>query len=180
MASPLKHSNLSRRQLFASTGAAALGLAAPAAARVAPDNGTSEFSYEVTRSDDEWRAMLNDDEFAILREGYTEKPKSSPLWEETRPGSYHCKGCDLHSFSAHWKTVLSKGWVFFFHPEPNSVLTNIDGPTPDYGSMTEGKKALTEIHCRRCGSHLGHFLIVEGKQTHCINGASLVFKPQAS
>lgn len=111
-----------------------------------------------------------------MREGLTEAPKSSPLWDETKPGSYHCKGCDLYNYDARLKVVLEKGWVFFEHSQPDSVLTAIDGPVPEYGAMSEDA-ALTEVHCRRCGSHLGHLLIVAGGMKHCINGASLDFKP---
>ncbi len=166
---------LNRRKFFALSGAATLSMTTASAARVPA--GSSDYTYEITKSDEEWKAQLGEDGFAILREGFTEKAKSSPLWNETAEGTYHCKGCELKVFDARWKTVLDKGWVFFFHPEPDSVMLNIDGPTPEYGSMSDGQDALTEVHCRRCGSHLGHFLVVEGKMTHCINGASLTFEP---
>ncbi|MEM7471908.1 MAG: peptide-methionine (R)-S-oxide reductase [Pseudomonadota bacterium] len=167
---------LTRRAFFASTGAVAALCASGAKARVAPGEN-STYVYEITRTEAEWLDMLSDEEFVIMREGYTEAPKSSPLWEESRPGSYQCKGCELKAFDGRWKTVLSKGWVFFLQSEPDAVLMNIDGPTPDYGSMAAGQNAVTEVHCRRCGSHLGHLLIVEGKMRHCINGASLTFAP---
>lgn len=179
MDSRTKHT-ISRRRFFSATGAAALTIGSAASARVAARLSDENFTYEVNRTDEEWVAMLRGDEYAILREGYTEQPKSSPLWNETRPGIYHCKGCELAVFEGRWKRQLEKGWVFFYHAEPNSVLTDIDGPTPEYGSMAEGKKALTEIHCRRCGSHLGHLLVVEKEMTHCINGASLTFSPEVS
>ena len=174
--SSLKSKELSRRAFFLTSTTAAVSVATAGQASVAAGENT-EFQYEVQYSDEEWRARLTEREFDILRGGFTEPPKSSPLWEETRPGTYHCKGCELHVFDGRWKSILDKGWVFFFHAQPDSVLTNIDGPTPDYGSMSEGLKATMEIHCRRCGSHLGHFLIVEGRQRHCINGTSLTFRP---
>jgi len=170
--------DLNRRSFFALSGAATLSMTTAASARVPA--GTTNFTYEINKTDEEWLAQLGEDDFAVMREGYTEKPKSSPHWNQIGDGSYHCKGCELKVFDARWKTVLDKGWVFFFHAEPAAVLMNIDGPVPEYGSMAEGKQALTEVHCRRCGSHLGHFLIVEGKQTHCINGASLTFTPAAT
>ena len=171
---------LSRRGFFSATGAAALTLGGTASARVTARLSDENFTYEINRTDEEWVAMLRGDEYAILREGYTEQPKSSPLWEETRPGSYHCRGCELKSFDSIWKRQLKKGWVFFYHADPNAVLTDIDGSEPEYGEMAMGKDALTEIHCRRCGSHLGHLLVVEGEMTHCINGAALTFSPEAS
>lgn len=170
---------LSRRMFFASTGAAALTAAGAASARVAPGEN-SDFVYEVTRTEDEWVQLLGDEGFVIMREGYTEAPKSSPLWEETRPGTYHCRGCDLHVYDSPWKTVLEKGWVFFLQSVPDALMMNIDGPTPEYGSMAEGLNATTEVHCRRCGSHLGHLLIVEGKMRHCINGQALTFTEKAA
>jgi peptide-methionine (R)-S-oxide reductase len=170
---------LSRRGFLVSSGATAVALGSGAQARVAPGEN-SDFVYEVSRTEDEWLAMLGDEEYVIMREGFTEKPKSSPLWEERRPGSYHCKGCELQVYDGRWKTVLDKGWVFFLQSQPDAVLMNIDGPTPDYGSMAAGQQAVTEVHCRRCGSHLGHLLIVEKKMRHCINGASLTFSPETA
>lgn len=169
---------MTRRGFFGATSAAALTIGTAASARVPARLSDETFQYEVNRTDAEWRAMLAGDEYGILREGYTEQPKSSPLWTETRVGTYACKGCDLQVFDSRWKRQLEKGWVFFFHAEPNSVLTDIDGPTPDYGDMASGEEAVTEIHCRRCGSHLGHLLIVEGAMSHCINGAALNFTPK--
>ena len=176
---------LNRRQFFAASSAAALsvGTAASADGKAKYDPSKSTFEYEVTRTEAEWREMLTEYEYFIMREGLTEKPKTSPLWEETAAGTYHCKGCELPVFQSNWKTVLSKGWVFFYHAEPNSVLMAIEGNIPsEYGgSMSDaGIAAITEVHCRRCGSHLGHFLIVEGLQTHCINGTSLTFKQETA
>jgi peptide-methionine (R)-S-oxide reductase len=170
----------SRRKFFSSTGAAALSFGAASSVQSSETLHTSDYAYEVTRTEEEWRAQLSPLEYAIMREGKTEQPKSSPLWEESRAGSYHCKGCDLKSFDGRWKTILDKGWVFFFHAEPDAVLMGIDGVIAEYGSMVAGYDALTEIHCRRCGSHIGHFLVVNRIQTHCMNGASLVFKPDAA
>jgi peptide-methionine (R)-S-oxide reductase len=171
---------LNRRQLFSSAGIAALAITSGSYARVPARLSDETFAYEINRTDEEWRSMLAGDEYGILREGYTEQPKSSPLWQETKPGGYHCKGCELIVFDGRWKRQLKKGWVFFFHSEPNAVMMDIDGPTPDYGAMADGQEAVAEIHCRRCGSHLGHYLIVEGAMTHCINGAALNFVPEVS
>ncbi|MEP3345822.1 MAG: peptide-methionine (R)-S-oxide reductase [Litoreibacter sp.] len=170
----------SRRKFFSSTGAAALSIGAASTAKASEQLHLSDYAYEVTRTEEEWRAKLDEIEYLIMREGKTEAPQSSPLWEETRAGSYHCKGCDLKSFDGRWKVVMDKGWVFFYHAEPDAVLMGIDGVVAEYGSMAAGYDALTEIHCRRCGSHLGHFLIVNQIMTHCMNGASLVFQPAAA
>ncbi|PTX54971.1 peptide-methionine (R)-S-oxide reductase [Litoreibacter ponti] len=164
---------LSRRGFFATSGAAALTLAAPARAESHGDT----FQFEIVRTEKEWREQLSGIEYGILREGRTEPPKSSPLWEETRPGAYHCKGCDLHSYDGIWKIVLDKGWVFFEHAVPNAVLFGIDGPVPEYGGMAGGPGTVPEVHCRRCGSHLGHHVFLSRKILHCINGYALDFKP---
>ncbi|WGH79181.1 peptide-methionine (R)-S-oxide reductase [Jannaschia ovalis] len=157
---------------MSSAGMAAL---APLAARAQRNIETDEFEYEVTRSEAEWREMLSDEEYVILRRGSTELPGTSPeLVSETRDGMFACKGCELPVFGANWKVPLDKGWVFFTHAEPNSVLTGIDGAVREYG-MAEGSTTLVEIHCRRCGSHLGHYLNVAGQNVHCINGLALNF-----
>lgn len=171
---------LNRRRLFTSGLALLAASILPWRARAefkGPED-TTGYVFEVTRTEDAWRAMLTEEEYRILRKGGTEKPKSSPLWEETRAGIYHCKGCDLAVYDGEWKEVLDRGWVFFFHAIPHAVMTNIDGIPERY---IDGKDfaivSTIETHCRRCGSHLGHIFNVKGNLLHCINGASLVFKP---
>ncbi len=70
--------------------------------------------------------------------------------------------------------------MFFRHSEPNAVLTGIDGPVPEYGAADAEYGAFIEVHCRRCGSHLGHLLQIEEQLLHCINGTSLKFQPEAA
>lgn len=173
-----KHA-LSRRMFMAATAISAFATTGARATTATPDS--EDFTYEINRTDDEWHAMLSKDEYKILRKGSTELPKTSPLWEETREGFYHCKGCELTAFDGRWKVVLDKGWAFFKHSQRNAVLTGIDGPVAEYGaSMSLGPGAFMEVHCRRCGSHLGHILKVEGQQLHCINGTALDFRPTQS
>jgi len=151
-------------------GIAALGTSTKAAVPA----GRDPFDYEVTRTEDEWRAMLGED-FCILREGETERPRSSQHWAEAREGMYNCRGCDLPQYSSFAKVSLLKGWAFFTASEPNAQMMSQDGPA----IMAEGGSAhdiAIEVHCRRCGSHMGHILLVEGKVLHCINGASLNFE----
>ena len=168
---------VTRRTLLGSAVAAAS--TAPAAALAGRPAGADGFAYEVTRTDEEWQAMFDEETYGILRRGNTEWPRSSDLWQETRNGSYACRGCDLVAFEGDWHVPLDKGWVFFKHSVPNAVLMGIDGPPEQYGvsRMSEGPGALIEIHCRRCGSHLGHFLDVDGQNLHCINGKALSFTP---
>jgi peptide-methionine (R)-S-oxide reductase len=173
---------LSRRRFFATSSAAALSLGAASTARAAtePQLHGSDMTYEITKTEEEWRAQLNEFEYEILRNGRTEKPKTSPLWEETAEGSYHCKGCELKAYEGRWKSNLDKGWVFFFHSEPDAVLTGIDGAVAEYGQMSAGFAANIEVHCRRCGSHLGHIIYVEDLIRHCINGTALNFHPASA
>lgn len=130
-----------------------------------------DFKYSVRKTEAEWRAKLSEVEYRVLREGKTEKKKSSPLWKEERPGAYRCKGCDLRVYSSVYKVNLNKGWVFFRQSEPDSVLLGIDLVT-GYGRREKRGTAM-EVHCRRCGSHFGHILNVKNEILHCVNGAAL-------
>ncbi|QBY02322.1 peptide-methionine (R)-S-oxide reductase [Rhodophyticola sp. CCM32] len=187
--------HIPRRQFLAAvTISSAAGLLAePTHANASPTiEGSEDFQYEVTRSLPEWLHRLSEPEFRILRLNQTEIPRSSPLWEESRSGTYCCRGCDLTLYDSDWKVILPIGWVFFEHSRQNAVLTGIDnGPQPseEEASMDEteviispmpgadGARAFVEAHCRRCGSHLGHMVAIEGRLLHCINGASLDFQP---
>ncbi|WP_342069761.1 peptide-methionine (R)-S-oxide reductase MsrB [Yoonia algicola] len=142
------------------------GLLALTATRTFGETGT----FEVTRTDAQWRSMLNDLEYAVMREEATERPFSSPLDKETRTGTYHCKGCDLAVYSSAQKYDSGTGWPSFWDNLPDAIRTK-----PDNSLFA----TRTEVHCRRCGSHLGH-IFDDGPQPtgkrHCLNGVSLVFK----
>lgn len=172
--------SISRRYFLGTAAASSLTFHSGrlASAQVSDDS----FVYEVNRTEEEWRAILSDHEYAILREGETEAQKTSPLWNETRKGHYACKGCDLTIYQGNWKTVIEKGWAFFRHSEPDTVLTGIDGEIDEYGDMANSNGATIEVHCRRCGSHMGHilFVLVALEQLHCINGTSLTFYPETT
>lgn len=141
------------------------GMLALAAAPVRSNQGP----FEITRSEAEWRAMLTDVEYDVMREEETERPHSSPLNAETREGTYHCKGCDLPLYSSAHKYDSGTGWPSFWQSLPEAVRTK-----PDNSFFA----TRTEVHCRRCGSHLGH-IFDDGPQPtgnrHCLNGVSLVF-----
>lgn len=136
-----------------------------------------DFVYEITRTEEEWREMLTEEQYRVMREFGTEQRFSSPLWEEERDGEYACRGCDLKIYDNTFKETLFIGWLFFDHAEPATVLMGIDGPVAEYGERGMSDDPVhIEAHCRRCGSHLGHILYVEGRVRHCINGNSLVFR----
>lgn len=171
---------LGRRAFLGGTALSALSLAQGASAGRIGD-ASETFTYEVIRSDAEWREMLSPPEYVVLRKGSTELPKSHPLWNNTAEGIYCCRGCDLTIYDSIWKVELDKGWLFFGQSREDAALMAIDGAPPDGMGATdaepEGPGALIEVHCRRCSSHLGHILTVEGKTLHCINGTSLTFRP---
>ncbi|WP_281824024.1 peptide-methionine (R)-S-oxide reductase [Jannaschia rubra] len=197
----MSQSHLSRRDLLASGTLAAATLAAPRTARAEAPDGA--FAFEVAHPDAEWRAMLTSGEYDVMRQGATEAPRSSGLWDKAEPGTYACRGCDLPVYEARWKVLLDKGWLFFRHSRPDTVLTSIDrsiygrfsrgddSPTMmaepiDEASLTQGERDLLdpllsmEVHCRRCGSHFGHILHVENKLLHCVNGIALTFAPETA
>lgn len=166
-----------RRALLGSAAFATAGLTLGRTAG-AQERGT-DFAYEVRRSEAEWRAQLAEDEYQILREGGTEWPQTSALWDDYAEGRFDCRGCDLALYDSEWRAPIDKGWVFFYHAHPDTVLTGID-TAEAYTGMVDPNRTLIEVHCRRCGSHLGHILNVEGEIVHCINGTSLAFSPLAA
>lgn len=128
-------------------------------------------AYSVTHTDAEWRKILAPDVYAILRQSGTEPPFSSPLLTETRPGRYDCAGCALPLFSSKTKYDSGEGWPSFYAPLPNAVRTSED----DSLGMQR-----TEVHCARCGGHLGHVFPDGPPPTglrYCIDGLALVFVP---
>lgn len=168
-----------RRQMLAGSAVSILAMPAATAANAAYKASDDTFPYEVTRSEAEWREMLGEAAYQIMREGGTEQQRSSPLWNETGAGEYNCKGCDLMIYDSRWKTVIEdKGWLFFTHGEPNALLLGIDWPEgADPSDPKYDVVASVETHCRRCGSHMGHYFIVDGRLLQCINGISLNFEP---
>lgn len=130
-------------------------------------------SYQVTHSDAEWRRILGDARYNILRQGGTEWAGSSPLNAEKRAGTYRCYGCNLDLFSSKWKYDAGEGWPSFWTVLPNATRTHDD--------YDLGEKR-TEVHCRRCGGHLGH-IFNDGPQPtglrYCIDGLALRFVTKA-
>lgn len=127
-------------------------------------------SFEITLTEEEWRARLTPAQYAVLREEDTEPAGSSPLDGEKRAGTFHCAGCDLALYSSETKYDSGTGWPSFFDPLQNAVATKVDEGI--FGDRIE-------VHCRRCGGHLGHVFddgpAPTGKR-YCMNGLALTFK----
>jgi peptide-methionine (R)-S-oxide reductase len=163
---------MTRRQLFTYFGRTAAMLAAihafPSRAQgAAPRSAT----FEIEKSDAEWRKLLTPEQHAILRQHGTERPGTSPLNKEYRTGTYLCAGCALPLFRSETKFDSGTGWPSFWAPIQGAVGTAVD----DSYFMRR-----TEVHCRRCGGHLGHVFDDGPKPTgfrYCINGAALKFVP---
>jgi peptide-methionine (R)-S-oxide reductase len=127
-------------------------------------------TFEIEKPDKEWKALLTKEQYAVLRRSDTEQPGSSPLLTEHRKGIFVCAGCDLPLFASETKFESGTGWPSFFQPLPNAIATE-----SDRGLFFETR---TEVHCRRCGGHLGHVFDDGPPPTglrYCMNGAALKF-----
>jgi peptide-methionine (R)-S-oxide reductase len=161
------------RRYFA--GASIVALAATAVGlRDTLAAGDTAKTFEITRTPEEWRKLLTPAQFHVLREHGTEYAGSSPLDKVYDPGIYHCAGCDLALFSSETKYDSRTGWPSFWQPLDNAVGTSIDY------SLFLGTRI--EVHCRRCGGHLGH-VFDDGppptRKRYCMNGVALKFVPKA-
>jgi len=128
-------------------------------------------TFEVSYSDEEWRRRLDPEQYRVLREHGTERAGTSPLNREKRPGTFLCAACDLPLFKTDQKFESGTGWPSFWQPLEGAVATREDRSF----FMTR-----TEVHCRRCGGHLGHVFEDGPPPTglrYCMNGVAMKFKP---
>ena len=134
------------------------------------DNGT----FPVTRSDAEWRQRLTPEQYQVMRGHGTERPGSCALLHEKRAGTFLCVGCDSPLFESKLKFESGTGWPSFWQPLPRAVGERHDG------SLMMSR---TEVHCARCGGHLGHVFNDGPRPTglrYCMNGVAMTFTPGAA
>jgi len=159
---------VTRRLVLIAGGAAFTAWFAPGRLAVAASTGTSP----VTHTDAEWRQLLTPAQYAVLRQNATERPFSSPLLGEHRPGIFACAGCDRGLFSSETKFNSGTGWPSFWAPLNDDAI----GTTKD----TSLGMARTAMHCAGCDGHLGHVFNdgppVTGLR-YCMNGIAMKFKP---
>lgn len=133
----------------------------------------SDEKYQVELSDAEWRQRLTPAAYEVMRRHGTERAGTSPLDKRYDPGSYECAGCGQKLFESDTKYDSRSGWPSFWKPIEGAVQTTTDY---DIGY------ARTEVHCSKCGGHLGH-VFPDGPQPtgerYCMNGVALSFKPKA-
>ncbi|MGH7301036.1 MAG: peptide-methionine (R)-S-oxide reductase MsrB [Candidatus Rokuibacteriota bacterium] len=159
-----------RRLLQWVLGAGAVGAAARFVGAEDKAGKTAAATFEVAMSEADWQKRLTPAQFTVLRKHGTERAGSSPLDKEHRRGVYHCAGCELALFSSDAKFDSGTGWPSFWAPLPNAV-----GTTTDRSFLM----VRTEVHCRRCGGHLGHVFDDGPKPSglrYCMNGVALTFR----
>ena len=128
--------------------------------------------FPVTRSDEEWRRLLTAEQYAVMRGHGTERPGSCALNHEKRAGSFSCAGCGQPLFVSKTKFESGTGWPSFNQPVAGAIESSVDR---SHGMVR------TEVHCSRCGSHLGHVFDDGPPPTHqryCINGVAMNFQPE--
>ncbi|WP_184080960.1 peptide-methionine (R)-S-oxide reductase MsrB [Sphingobium subterraneum] len=160
---------ISRRTLLA--GGVALGAAAIAGSVFPWIDDAEARAYPFQLTDAQWRSRLTPQQYAILREKATERPFTHPLNHEKRKGTFRCAGCEQPLFASRTKFDSGTGWPSFYQPLPGRVGTSTDR---DLGY------ARTEVHCARCGGHLGHVFDDGPRPTglrYCMNGGAMTFAP---
>ena len=149
---------------LAGTGAAAIVLFGCRGATASPPE-----KFELVLSDAAWKKKLSPAAYGVLRHENTEVPFTSPLNDQHHAGTFACAGCALPLFSSKTKFDSGTGWPSFWAPLANAVRTRTDGTL----GFTR-----TEVHCRRCGGHLGH-VFDDGPQPtgkrYCMNGVAMTF-----
>ena len=169
---------MDRRRFLISVSAAALAGTAIARQGFAAPQETQDMQSmtqtkvrDMTTTDAEWRKVLTPEQYDVLRKHGTERAGTSPLNNEHREGIFECAGCDLPLYSSKTKFDSGTGWPSFYQPLPNAIETSTD---------KSWFTTRTEVHCRRCGGHLGHVFEDGPPPTglrYCMNGVAMKFVP---
>lgn len=158
-----------RRNFLGATGLLGLGAIFVGPFRA---SATPKGPFAVTYTDAEWQKRLTPVQYNVLRQEGTERPFTSPLNDEHRHGVFACAGCDLNAFSSDTKFESHTGWPSFYAPLSNAIQTSTD---------TSFGFSRTEVHCSRCGGHLGHVFNDGPAPTglrYCMNGVAMTFKAE--
>ncbi len=134
---------------------------------------TSDKQFEFNKTEQEWKEILTPEQFNVLRKHGTERAGTSPLDKEYGEGTYKCSGCGQPLFTSDTKYNSGTGWPSFYKPIEGAIETSVDRSL----FMTR-----IEVHCSRCGGHLGHVFGDGPKPTgqrYCMNGVSLEFTPKS-
>jgi peptide-methionine (R)-S-oxide reductase len=133
---------------------------------------TNEEQFAVSQTNEEWKRTLTPEQYKVLREHGTERAFTSPLNDEKRDGMFVCAGCGHPLFSSETKFESGTGWPSFYKPLDGAVGTSTD---------RSWFVTRTEVHCSRCGGHLGH-VFPDGPrptgQRYCMNGVAMKFQPK--
>jgi len=163
---------VSRRAFLAVGGAAAV--TAAIGQKQGGAMGAVVEQFEIVKTDEQWRKELTPQQYRVLRQHGTERAGTSPLDHEKRVGTFVCAACDLPLYASSTKFDSGTGWPSFYRPLANGIGTSID---KSFFSTR------TEVHCHRCGGHLGHVFEDGPPPTglrYCMNGAAMKFVPEAS
>ena len=128
-------------------------------------------TFEVEKSAEQWSCDLSPEQFRVLRQHGTERAGTSPLNKESRAGTFRCAGCGQALFETNTKFDSGTGWPSFWAPIEGAVATSVDRTL---------FMPRTEVHCSRCGGHLGHAFEDGPAPTgirYCMNGLAMTFEP---